>query len=154
MFGRLPHCDDLFLKFFDPWCSEADRRRRGFPATRPDMMQNESLVGFTEAQASPLPAGEQNQVRQQLDAILSAARRRWPDYLNVSSEVMLPWVDAFDRYWDRKRIQGMLRNSDPKDFSNDYVVTVCEFGSVLGHVMRGLQPRLVWYLERPSCRDF
>jgi len=81
--------------------------------------------------------------------MLSAAREDWPEYLSVSGEIGLSWVDAFDRYWNRKRIKDTIRGSDPKDFGNDYVVIVCEFGAVLGHVMRGLQPRLVWYLERP-----
>jgi len=58
MFGRLPHCDDLFLRFFDPWHSENDRKRRGFPATRPDMMQVAELAGISEAQDSPLAEPE------------------------------------------------------------------------------------------------
>ncbi len=149
MFGRLPHCDDLFLRFLDPWYSEDDRKRRVFRATRPDMMQAPELVGMSEAQGSPLPDAERARTRQQLDAMLSAARGDWPEYLSVSGEVELPWIDAFDRYWDRTRIKDIIRSSDAKYFGNDYVIIVCEFGAVLGHVMRGLQPRLLWYWERP-----
>jgi hypothetical protein len=149
MFGRLPHCDDLFLRFFDPWYNEADRKRRKFRATRPDMMQVPELVGVSEATTAPLPDAECAKTRQQLDAMLSAARGDWPVYLSVSGEVEFPWIDVFDRYWDRKRIKGIIQSSDAKDFGNDYVITVCEFGAVLGHVMRGLQPRLLWNFERP-----
>lgn len=147
--GRLPHCDELFLRFFDPWYRESDRKRRAFPATRPDMVQVPELIGMAEAQASPLPDAERGQVRQQLDVMLSAARGDWPDYLAVSGEVGLPWIEAFDRHWNRRRIKDIIRKSDAKDFGNDYVVLVCEFGAVLGHVMREKQPRLLWYVEWP-----
>jgi hypothetical protein len=33
----LPHCDDLFLRYFDRWYSNADRKRKRFRATRPDL---------------------------------------------------------------------------------------------------------------------
>lgn len=40
----LEHCDDLFLRYFDRWYSDEDRKRRGFPATKPDMMAGEPFA--------------------------------------------------------------------------------------------------------------
>lgn len=42
-----------------------------------------------------------------------------------------------------------IARSHPEDFGGDYVVLCCEFGAVLGHVMRARQPRLFWYLDWP-----
>src|SRR5262249_17492150 len=40
----LPDADALFLRFFDRWYSESDRRRKGFRATRPDLLLDSALV--------------------------------------------------------------------------------------------------------------
>jgi tRNA G46 methylase TrmB len=48
----LPQCDDLFLRFFDPWYENKDRKRRGFKATLPDVLQHDSLIGLSQTEAS------------------------------------------------------------------------------------------------------
>jgi hypothetical protein len=144
----LPHCDDLFLRYFDRWYDDDDRRRKGFRATRPDMLQTASLIGLSQTD-SPLEAEWQQEVLHRIERMLEAARRDWPTYLQVSGDVDLRWIDAFDSYYDTDRIQKVIERSAPADFSNDYVVICCEFGAALGHVMRSLRPRLVWRLNWP-----
>src|SRR5437867_10778938 len=100
----LPHCDDLFLQFFDRWYDDAGRRRRGFKATFPDVLQHESLVGLTRAQASCVSEQAQPGLVQQIEGMVDAARHDWPTFLPVSGDISLEWIGAFDRHYDRDRI--------------------------------------------------
>jgi hypothetical protein len=43
-------------------------------------------------------------------------------------------LDAVDKYFDRKKITEVISKSDPTNFSNDYVIEVCEFGAMPGHL--------------------
>jgi len=150
----LPQCDDLFLKFFDPWYDDAGRKRRPFKATFPDIMQSASLVGYSQVQASRINPQAQEQVLAQISAMVDAARGDMKTYLKVEGDIDLSWIDAFDRYADRSQIHSLIERADPKKFSNGYVVNACEFGAALSHVLRTAQPRLVWRLDWPywdSC---
>jgi hypothetical protein len=146
---RLPHCDTLFTKYFDRWYDDESRGRKLFKATRPDLLEDESLIGREPAEFCVLTDESRQEVADQLQSMLEAARRDWPDYLDVTGDVDLDWVDQFDGHFDRTRIREVLKRSDPENFANDYVVLCCECGAVLGEVMRRLQPRLVWHLDWP-----
>lgn len=151
-FGRskeLPGCDELFMKYFAPWYDEDSRQRKGFEATRPDMVEVASLIGEASETVGPLPEEYRANASRQIEGMLEAARGDFPNLLSVSGEPDLSWVDAFDRYFDRGKIQKLLDVSDPTDFSNEYVVTCCEFGALLASVMKTTTPRLEWYYEHP-----
>jgi len=145
----IPHCDALFLKYFDPWYTPADRKRRGFRATRPDLMQNKYFMGKNSAESSFLTPAKQLEVGQRLETMLGDARNDWSSYLYLTGEPDLRWIATFDEYHDRDQIQALVDRSDPKNFSSDYVVTCCEFGAVLGQVLISLQPKLQWHYEWP-----
>ena len=147
--AELPHSHDLFLRFFDPWYEEANRKRRGFESTFPDVMQQESFIGLSQAEASWLPETWQQNVMRSIDGMVDAAHGDWGEYLSVADEITLEWIDAFDRYYDRNRIHDLIERSDPSDYGNDYLVTCCEFGAALSYVFRGVQPRLIWRLDWP-----
>jgi hypothetical protein len=77
--------------------------------------------------------------------MLETAKTDWPGYLDVAGEPSVEWVDEFDRY--AERVEALVRESDPSDFSNDLLVLVCQFGAVLGTVLREQVPRLEWVAE-------
>ena len=112
-------------------------------------MRPRTNIGLTAADASPLSEKSQQEVIHRIETMLQAARTDWPAYLQVSGDVDLAWIDACDKYHDPGHIEEVIERSDPTDFSNDYLVLCCEFEAVLGHVMRSLQPRLVWLAEWP-----
>jgi hypothetical protein len=145
----LPHCDDLFVTFFDPWYDDAARQRRGFRATFPDISQSDSLVGVTQAEASGVVGEGRQHVLDQIVGMIDAVRHDWPTYLGVEGEIDLKWIDAFDRHYDRNRIHEVIKRSDASNFSNDYVVLCCEFGAALSHVLRIGETRLIWRLDWP-----
>lgn len=146
---KLEHCDKLFLRYFDPWYSNADRGRRGFKATKPDMFTVERFIGAVASEISPLPPEGQEDVLKRVAAMIEAARGDWPGYLPVSGDMDISWVAGFDDHFDRARVAEVVARSDPKEFGCDYIVLCCEFGAVLSHVLRARQPRLIWRLDWP-----
>lgn len=139
----IPHCDDLFLRYFDPWCDDSDRAQRGFEATRPDLLTTDINS------PSPLTQEAQTEVAHRIETILKAAKGDFGRELNLSGEPDLHWIETIDQYYNRRRIKKLIDQSDPKDFSNEYLVICCEFGALIGHVLKTLQPRLQWYYEWP-----
>ena len=144
----LPDADELYSQFFDRWYDDDDRKRKGFTHTRPDMLgcYRPRLDSF---EISRLTGASQTEVLRRVQAMLNAARKDWPRYLPVTGELSENWIQAYDDYYDADRVASTITRSDPSDFSNDLVVAVCEFGSVLGHVLLQMQPRLQWILEWP-----
>jgi hypothetical protein len=149
MIQALPGCDELFLRFFDPWYDDAGRQRRGFKATLPDVLQHQSFVGLSQEDSSLISQEAQGVALQQIERMLDASRCDWPGFLQLSGDISLDWIGAFDVYYDRDRIREVIERSDPKDFGNEYVVLCCEFGAALSHVLRIGQPRLIWRLDWP-----
>jgi hypothetical protein len=147
--SRLPLNHTLFVKFFAPWYDEDDRKRHCTETTRGDMIQCDDYRGLKESEACGLTKKCAAQVRRQIKVMVRAARSDWPRYLDVSGKIDLDWIRAFDAHYRPKQIREVIRGSDPKDFSNDYVVLCCEFGAVLGHVMLKMQPRLFWVPDWP-----
>jgi hypothetical protein len=146
---RLPNCDALFRRFFDRWYSDDDRRRKGFQATRPDLIQIPEYIGQSPSHISPLSRAARTEVAKQIREMQEAAKEDWKNSLSVREPISIYWVDAFDKHYDRERVKAVIESSDPEDFSNEYLVSCCEFGSVLGHVLSQLKPRLQWLHDWP-----
>jgi len=140
----LPHCDELFLRYFDRWYDEEDRTRRGFQATRPDLVTLDELIGKEPRDFATLTEEGCDQVLARIVRMTDAARSDWSHLLPDSGEMDQRWLSAIDAYYDRERIHHLIEESDPSDYSNDYLVTCCEFGAVLGHVLQAALPRLEW----------
>jgi hypothetical protein len=146
---QLAHCDTLFQKFFDRWYSDDDRQRKGFPATRPDLIQVAEYVGLSASQITPLTRRARVEVAKQIRIMQDAAYQDWKTYLAVNKPMSLRWIDAFDKHYDQKRVRAVIKASDPSDFSNQYLILCCEFGASLGHVFCRLNRRLRWLLDWP-----
>lgn len=145
----LPHCDDLFLRFFDPWYDDVWRKWKGFPATRPDLLNADQLVGCSGFEASPLQEEPQLKVAQMIRTMLEAAQGDWQRQLELVPPVDLNWVRVIDTHFDRTRIQQLIDASDPADFSNPYLVTCCEFGVILAQVLQEECAELEWMYAWP-----
>ena len=144
----LPDCDDVFARYFAPWYQGQEFEARRYVATRPD------VEGWAEPNTPPDVASRLNdkgrqETLRQIAGMVEAARGDWPVYLPVAGRPSLAWIEAFDDYWTATRVQELLDRSDPTDFGNDLLVTACEFGAVLGHVMREAAPQLEWLPDWP-----
>src|SRR5688572_2138022 len=147
--SRLGDADEMFRRFFDRWYDEDARKLRGFDATRPDMMTVPEYVGRTVAEVCPLTETAASEVGARVETMRKAAEGDWPTYVPVRTPIDLGWVESFDAHYNRARVEDLLRRSDPADFANEYLVTVCEFGSVIGSVMTDLLPRVAWLPSWP-----
>jgi hypothetical protein len=146
--AKLPDCDEVFTTFFDRWYDDASRQRKQFPHTRPDIM--DAFHPGNEASAlSPLSAASQQQVLDQISAMLESVSSDWPSFLPVTGEIDTDWVQAMDAHYNADRIATLIEESDAEDFANPLVVTICQFGAVLGQVMTQWEPRLQWLPEWP-----
>jgi hypothetical protein len=146
---ELPNCDDLFVKFFDPWLDDELRKRRVFKATRPDMQTIVEWKDLSSEELSRLTADGEAEVRNQIQSMVDAATEDWADLGSLSGPVTLDWVDAFDRYYTREEIAKVIDRSDPSDYSNEYLVLCCEFGAVIGKCLINLNPRSLWLPDYP-----
>jgi hypothetical protein len=145
---RLPWCDELFVKFFGPWHDDESRQRRGYKGTRPDLEQiAEPDAPLDNVQI--LTAEGQSIAKNMIAKMFLAAKNDLPSYLAVREPVSLVWVDAFDKFYDRSKIQTLIDRSDPSKIGNDYLVVTCEFGVVLGEVLRQELPELLWLHDMP-----
>ena len=145
----LPHCDTVFARFLAPWYSAGDRERKRFEATRPDILTAQDYVGVLLSELSVLGKEGEREASARIDRMLQACRADWPTYLQVFGDIDEHWIEAFDEHYDRKRVADVIKRSDPKDFSNDYLILVCEFGAALGFVLQAKEPRLVWIYDWP-----
>ncbi|GAB2842873.1 hypothetical protein [Ferruginibacter profundus] len=129
---KLPECDTLFEKFFTPWYQENDAPKM----TRPDMYQIAAYNGvpldFEEMQY--LDKEDLKDKKNFINETMVQAALG--DFQNIIKSDKLDFnvLDAVDKYYDRAKIAALIKESDPADFSNPYVVTVCEFGVMLGHL--------------------
>lgn len=128
-FKRLPDDSKLFRRFLAPWYPESDRRT----VTRPDMY---IIAGYGYKpididSLQYLPPLHLREAREMVDIMTDAARG---DFQNIVAfdDFNLDVLDAVDRFHTREIIGKLIRISDPKDFGNAYLVSVCEFGAMLG----------------------
>lgn len=138
MFGlfkkKLPHCEELFVKYLSPWYDEDDRPKM----TRPDMYEIAAFGG------QPLDLDEiqyltpeyLEEVKTLINETMTNAALKDFSFIHKSDNFDLELLDAVDKYYDRTKISELIRESDPNDFSNPYLVTVCEFGVLLGQLFR------------------
>jgi hypothetical protein len=131
---KLPHCDELFVKFLSPWYDEDDRP----VMTRPDMYQIAGFEGqplnFDELQY--LTPAYLEQIKTHINVTMTQAALEDFSSIYRSDHINFDLLDAVDTYYDRPKIAELIKESDPKDFSNPYLVTVCEFGILLGQLLK------------------
>jgi len=146
---RLPDAETLFLRFVDRWYSPSAKEGRVRSWTRPDMVAFPEYIGRSTDEICTL-ATEPAQIElAQVNRMLEAARGDWPKYLKVDEPVDIGWVEAFDAYYDEKRVIDLVDSSLPNQNGNNYIVIACEFGAVLGHVLKQSLSRLEWVAGDP-----
>lgn len=150
MFGlfkkKLPHCDELFVKYLSPWYDEDDRPKM----TRPDMYQIAAFEGqpLDLDKIQYLAPEYLEEVKTLINETMTKAVLDDFSLIHKSDNVNFELLDTVDKYYDRAKIIELIKESDPKDFSNPYLVTVCEFGVLLGQLFRQLDG-YDWLYSRP-----
>lgn len=141
MFGlfkkKLPDCDTLFVKYLSPWYDEEERPKM----TRPDMY----LIAAYEGQRLDLEKIQylDPEYLEQVKTIINETitKAALADFSNIHNTDNFDFdlLNSVDKHYDRAKIAELIKESDPKDFSNPYLVTVCEFGVLLGQLFNQLE---------------
>lgn len=113
------------------------------------MIQGDVIIRTLPDDIGPLTAEGRQDVLKQIETMTQAAKSDWARYLKVSGDLDLNWISAIDQHYHRDRIRDVIKDSQPDDFSNNYLVTCCEFGAAMGYVLRSICPRLLWYPDWP-----
>jgi len=141
MFGlfkkKLPHCDELFIRFLSPWYDHDDRPKM----TRPDMYQIAAFDGKTLNldKIQYLTPESLQEVKTLINETMTKAVLDDFSFIHRSGIIDFDLLDAVDKYYDRTKISELIKESDPNDMSNPYLVTVCEFGVLLGQLFRQIE---------------
>jgi hypothetical protein len=142
---KLPHCDKLFARYLAPWYPDEYARN----TTRPDMYV---ISGYKGRPLDPksmqyLPDDRLKIEKDQIGRMGVAALE---DYQSIlpSTSFTVDLLDAVDRFHNRERIAELIQRSDPKDFSNDYLVSVGQFGVLLGQLFEEMDG-FEWLYSQP-----
>lgn len=138
----LPSCNDLFVRFFDRWYSEDERRRHGRNGlVRPDVARC-AAPGTPVSEVSPLTPESGRRVVELLRSLVAAAS-------GTPGQIDLAWIHGFDTFYDRSEIARMLESSDPGDRRNRYAMTCQAFAAALGEVLIASMPGCEWLPDAP-----
>jgi hypothetical protein len=142
---KLPHCDELFARYLGPWYPDAYVRN----TTRPDMYVISGYKG-RPLDLESLQYLPDDRLQIEKDQIGRMAAAALEDYQSIlpSTSFTIELLDAVDRFYDRQRIAELIQRSDPKDFSNDYLVSVGQFGPLLGQLFEGMDG-FGWFYSQP-----
>lgn len=134
---KLPHCDILFDKFLSPWYDEEDKPK----TTRPDVYQIAAYKGkpLNLQDIQYLDDEYLEYQKKHLNETMPQAALEDFRHITNSDQLDLNALDAVDKYYDRARIADLIKKSDPTDFSNSYLLTVCEFGTMLGYLFKQIE---------------
>jgi hypothetical protein len=134
--NKLPHCDELFVMYLSPWYDDEDKPKM----TRPDLYQIAAFEGqpLNLEEIQYLTPEYLKKVQNFIDDKITKSVLEDFSSILKSDAINFQLLDAVDKYYDRAEIAKLIKESDPKDFSNPYLVTVCEFGVLLGQLFRQL----------------
>ncbi len=139
----LPSCDELFVRFFDRWYSDDDRKRtRRNGSVRPDA-ERCAAPGTPVSEVSALTADSGRRVVEFLTGLASAAA-------GPAAKIDLAWIQGFDAFYDRREIARMLETADPGDRRNPYAMTCQGFAAALGEVLVASMPGCAWLPQAPT----
>lgn len=145
LFNKLPNCDTLFKKYLDHWYPENERRGM----TRPDIYTIAAFKGvpLQVNRIQYLPPDILLHNQKMVDSMIVSAKNDFQDIV-AFNDFSIEIIDKIDKHFDKKKVIELIKKSDPKDFSNQYLVTVCEFGSMLGEMFTR-QPDFKWLYSYP-----
>jgi hypothetical protein len=145
MFNDLEDCDTLFQKFFSPWYFEDERPN----TTRPDMYVVAGYSGRV-LDLNRLQYLDDEILIQSVENIRMMTGATMDDYRKLihADGLSLAVLDAVDKKFDRQTVSDLILVSDPDNLSNPYMVSVCEFGIMLGYLFTQ-RPDFGWLYGDP-----
>jgi hypothetical protein len=140
--------DEFYDRFFKPFVPEEVQKARLLPGTFPDALGLKP--GLAPREITNVTEAGWDRAEASVARMLEAARADWPLNLGVSGEIDLEWLRFYDAKHDRAFIEKMMAESDPADFSNTALISCCELGAVMGHLLLIERPDFMWVFAFPT----
>lgn len=137
----LPSAETLYNLFLAPWWPPEEPQR---PELRGDLEEIELPPGGHIRDLCPLPRELREAVRSQLDRTTAAAKTDLAALLGRNDPPGIAWLTALEAHATPAQLQQWLRSSDPARPDNNYLVLVCETGTLIAHLLQTRHPRLRW----------
>jgi hypothetical protein len=145
MFEKLMSPESVFDKYFLPWYKSKETIKMKI---KPDMFQ--AVKEGTKIQEINVITDEGIQkISNHINTMIAASQQDWASYLSIQKEIGLDEIDQFDKFYNKKNVIQLIKKSKSEDFSNEFIVTCCEFGSVIGNTMISINQDLQWYYNHP-----
>jgi hypothetical protein len=128
----LPGAQELFEKYFLPWCDGDEKPSLGMPLGKPQNLRADYEGLLKDYLNETLPG---------------AAREAYRPVIAFNSfdETILTAIDA---YYTPARIIPLIEESDPDDFANDYLTAVSHFAAMLSALFLQ-RPGFGWQYAHP-----
>mgnify|MGYP001454541820 CR=1 FL=1 len=137
--------EQLFDRYFLKWYDQNNIRKM---KVKPDMMTYAKPgTEFIELQKNLLTEKGITAISKHINIMKEAALEDWKMFLDIGNPLNIDDIEKFDNYYNKKEVLNLINSSDPEDFSNEFLVTCCEFGVILGTNMINLNNELCWIYD-------
>jgi len=148
MFIFLPNKDKVFEKFFLLRYTEKERKSLRQYTVKYDI-ESYAKPGTDISQIPILANEDADEISDHISKTIRAASNDFRMSFGLTGEPNLDWIEKFDKYFTKKRVIGLLNKSDPRVASNEFFVTCCAFGALLGKVLIDMNESVNWLYDCP-----
>jgi hypothetical protein len=145
MLDKLKTPEKIFDKYFLPWYNNKDKIDLKI---KPDMYKAID-AGTKISDINVITEEGISKVGAHIAAMISASQEDWGSYLEIKNKIGLEELDQFDNYYSKSKVIQLIKKSNPDDFSNEFLIICCEFGSIIGEILISLNNDLQWYYNQP-----
>lgn len=127
--NSLPHSDNLFRKYYTPWFPQDNKRKK----CRPDMYVINAYLDkpLLKEEIEYLPSEIISEVKATMAKMREAYLKDYATIIEFDT-FDLAVLELVDQFFNEQRVKEIVKQSNPKDFNNLYLISTCEFGLALG----------------------
>ncbi|WP_207430897.1 hypothetical protein [Sabulibacter ruber] len=141
---ELPDCNDLYATYVHKWNDNPEHK---IPIVKPDMIQSFKPDTYVSTLVDSTDKGYVK-TKKQVEALISASRQDFQELANFN-EFSLETIEKLDKAIDRQYIRSIIDASDVNDDSNQYMISIIEFGCALAQTMENEIGGFVWVYKYP-----
>jgi len=141
---ELPDCNDLYVKYVHKWDENPDHK---ILIVKPDMIQSFNPDSNFSELVDTTSEGY-IRIKKQVEKMISASREDLQE-LAKFNKFNLETIDKLDKAINRKYIKSIIDASDEDDESNDYLISIIEFGCALAETIENEIGGFVWIYDYP-----
>jgi hypothetical protein len=147
--NQLPAARQLFDRYFLTEYGPRDKARLPVNYPRQEIVGSEDFLGKTGSDVSQITTESQQDVAEIIQTLLDHAELTWGQAYAEPDVFTLKGLAAFDRGTPADSLAALIKNSDPLNPNNDYLIRCSLLGAVIGETIRQLVPNGQWVYDHP-----